>query len=311
MKLPDINLDDRTFDQFLAEGKSIISKQFPDWSEDNFSDPATIFTELFSFLMEVSLYQMNFISDQNLVNFSKLLGVKVNNEDTLQDVLEKTYDHLNNKSRAMTLSEFEYHATNYFHPESRTYPVIRSKAELKRKCYKTLCEDFVEVTILPAEDSLISNDKLCEAVFMDVKKRSLITTRLKVSIPIYQGVFIFLEVSPKNNNYYNKDNIVNEVEEEILNFIDPFSGGYDGNGWEFGRALYASEVYSIINNISGVDYVKSLHMMVLDEEYNEDEEAAYIHQAKSNKSDQLDMENGASLFKKEKIIIVCHVLDKY
>jgi hypothetical protein len=41
-------------------------------------------------------------------------------------------------------------------------------------------------------------------------------------------------------------------------FLDPRTGGTDGTGWPFGRNVYVSELYELLEGITGVDYVPDL-----------------------------------------------------
>jgi hypothetical protein len=43
----------------------------------------------------------------------------------------------------------------------------------------------------------------------------------------------------------------------VKNFLDPHGGGEDGNGWPFGRNVFVSELYSLLDQLPGVDYVKT------------------------------------------------------
>ena len=38
-------------------------------------------------------------------------------------------------------------------------------------------------------------------------------------------------------------------------FFDPRTGGEDGQGWPFGRNVFVSEIYSLLDQLPGVDYV--------------------------------------------------------
>ena len=41
----------------------------------------------------------------------------------------------------------------------------------------------------------------------------------------------------------------------IERFFDPLTGGFDGQGWPFGRSIYVSEVYQLLDKLAGVDYI--------------------------------------------------------
>jgi hypothetical protein len=50
------------------------------------------------------------------------------------------------------------------------------------------------------------------------------------------------------------------VIDTLNRFFHPLRGGPDGEGWDFGRDVYASEVYQAIENTDGVDYVRRLSL---------------------------------------------------
>jgi hypothetical protein len=75
MPLPIPTLDDRTFDQLVEEAKTLIPKHFPAWTDHNYSDPGIAFMELFAFLVENAIYQINRVPDRTLEHFASLLGV--------------------------------------------------------------------------------------------------------------------------------------------------------------------------------------------------------------------------------------------
>ena len=46
--------------------------------------------------------------------------------------------------------------------------------------------------------------------------------------------------------------------EELRSFLHPLRGGPKREGWEFGRDVYISEIYELIEGIKGVDHVATL-----------------------------------------------------
>jgi hypothetical protein len=54
-----------------------------------------------------------------------------------------------------------------------------------------------------------------------------------------------------------KDDIRDQAVAEIKTFFRPLDSGryWDGRGWPFGRNVYKSEVYQVLQSISGVDHV--------------------------------------------------------
>lgn len=52
-----------------------------------------------------------------------------------------------------------------------------------------------------------------------------------------------------------------QAEKEIRQFFHPLTGGKDGKGWPFGRDVYVSDVYKVLEQVPGVDYVEAVELM--------------------------------------------------
>ena len=50
----------------------------------------------------------------------------------------------------------------------------------------------------------------------------------------------------------------------LYTFLNPFTGGVDGTGWPFGRDLYLSEVYGLLQRIPSVDYVDGVRIHIVE-----------------------------------------------
>jgi len=73
--LPVPVLDDRSFDQLVAEAKARIPVHTPEWTNLNDSDPGITIVELFAFLTENLLYRSNRIPEANRLKFLSMLGI--------------------------------------------------------------------------------------------------------------------------------------------------------------------------------------------------------------------------------------------
>lgn len=95
-----------------------------------------------------------------------------------------------------------------------------------------------------------------------LNERRLITTSVKLTIPNYQWVTVQARI--KTTNPYMNERVKKEAERRIYRFIRPVNGGPDptlqfnkiGDGWPFGRMLYASEIYPILQTIEGVEFIE-------------------------------------------------------
>ncbi|HEX8115947.1 MAG TPA: putative baseplate assembly protein, partial [Pyrinomonadaceae bacterium] len=60
-----------------------------------------------------------------------------------------------------------------------------------------------------------------------------------------------------------------EVEAEVLRalarYLHPLTGGFDGRGWDFGRRPHRSDLFALLESVTGVDYVHSLNIVEAEE----------------------------------------------
>ena len=76
MALPDIKLDDRTFEQLVAEAKRRIPGYTPEWTDLNDSDPGVTLVQLFAWLSEMIIWRLNRVPEKNFVKFLELIGIE-------------------------------------------------------------------------------------------------------------------------------------------------------------------------------------------------------------------------------------------
>jgi predicted phage baseplate assembly protein len=77
MPLPAPTLDNRTFEDLLAEAKSLIPRYVPAWTDYNESDPGIAMLELFSWMTEILIYRLNQVPDRNYIKFLELAGISL------------------------------------------------------------------------------------------------------------------------------------------------------------------------------------------------------------------------------------------
>ncbi|MDV2997172.1 MAG: hypothetical protein N4J56_006877 [Chroococcidiopsis sp. SAG 2025] len=77
-KLPNSNLDDRTFDELVDECILRIPRYCPEWTDRNLSDPGVTLIELFAWLTDQMLIRFNQVPRKNYIAFLELLGIRLN-----------------------------------------------------------------------------------------------------------------------------------------------------------------------------------------------------------------------------------------
>jgi len=90
VKVPLPNLDDRRWPDLVDEGRSLIPVYAPDWTDHNIHDPGITLLELFAWVAEMDIYELNRVTDEHKRKFLELVGVKLNPPRAARTVLSFT-----------------------------------------------------------------------------------------------------------------------------------------------------------------------------------------------------------------------------
>jgi hypothetical protein len=75
-------------------------------------------------------------------------------------------------------------------------------------------------------------------------------------------VAVSVQVRAKKHSV--REQLATDVEKRLYQYINPISGGVDGEGWPFGRSLSPPEVYAALQGIKGVDYIEEVSIYPVD-----------------------------------------------
>ena len=75
MSLPQVELDDRRFQDLVNEARTRIARACPEWTEHNVSDPGITLIELFAWMTDMLVYRLNRVPDKLHVALLELLGI--------------------------------------------------------------------------------------------------------------------------------------------------------------------------------------------------------------------------------------------
>jgi len=77
MPLPDIQLDNRSYNDLVNELKRRIPAYTPQWTDFNESDPGIALIEMFSWLADILIYRINQIPDKAYIKFLQMIGIQL------------------------------------------------------------------------------------------------------------------------------------------------------------------------------------------------------------------------------------------
>lgn len=84
MSLPELNLDDRKFQEIVDEMKRKIALRCPEWTEHNVSDPGVTLIELFAQVTEMMLFRLNQVPEKNYRKFLEMIGIQLETQQAAQ-----------------------------------------------------------------------------------------------------------------------------------------------------------------------------------------------------------------------------------
>jgi len=176
--------------------------------------------------------------------------------EALEDAIHRVKKEMKTVYRAVTSADYEHLAMNT--------PGLRVARAIAIPRYHPNQDSevpgIVTVVVVPHSPYAQPNPSagFLKTVYRYLEKHRLLTTEVFVVPPEYVEVSVDAEVVIKPR--YLKGTIEENVRTELGNFLHPITGGPDGNGWPFGRSVYLSEVYEVIDGVEGVDYVKSVSL---------------------------------------------------
>ena len=271
LTLPD--LDDRTYADLLEEARALIPGLYPAWTNHNPTDPGITLIELFAWLTEMLLFRVNRLPKENVQTFLRLLnGPDWTPGTSLDDDVRLTVADLRARHRAVTADDYELLA------REASPGVARSRCGPLRNLQARSEEDranprpgHVSVILVPDreqpgavdpaswEGAPLPGEALIETVQDYLAPRRLLTVRQSVAAPVYVPVQPEIVVARRQD--VPEATLRESIRQELERFLDPLAGGEigaGGEGWPFGRDVYVSELYQLLEKIPGVDYVPDL-----------------------------------------------------
>jgi hypothetical protein len=284
LELP--NLDDRTYKDLLEEAIAQIPNYAPKWTNYNPSDPGIAIIEMFTYLTEMQIYRLNRVTDNNLRVFLKLLNGEdwIQTQDLHTEIREAVL-RLRSGDRAVTRQDYERLSTENFNNWlaetgqlqvvqggegtvgriQRAYCVVDRNLEKNiEKERKQAASGHVSVVIIPSEGAIAPNElglqpseEQRKALWEYLNDRRLLTTRHHVVGPIYVPISAEIKVvrQPDALDKDLRDRIVQAIED----FLSPLPTS-NSQGWPFGRNVYVSELYELLEQVEGIDYIPDIEL---------------------------------------------------
>ncbi len=272
------NLDDRTYDDLMQEALSLIPSYAQDWTNFNPSDPGITLLELFAYLSEMMIYRLDRVTDANQYAFLKLLNGADWQRSPQKDLNQEIRDtvlKIRRSERAVTIDDFERLALAADPLKiARVRCIPRRNLVSENPLNPEERAGQVSLVIVPYPPENAASDsqerlkpqptpELLTKVREYLETRRLLTTRVQVVAPRYVELGVnftlYLNRDVKKSDIEKDKKSDSDIETKVMttlqNFLHPLTGGADGKGWTFGRNVYVSELYDLLDRYKGINYV--------------------------------------------------------
>lgn len=274
------NLDNRTYDELMSEARASIHLLYKAWTDHNPSDPGITLVELFAWLTEMVLYRTNRITDQGYDVFLKILrsdpAWQRPSDVELHEAVTETIGALRERYRAVTADDYERIVTAEWGGAVRRVRCLAERdlepftGELRRPghvsvilvpepvdFYLPFSPTYTEADFMAAQQPTPS---LLSAVKGTLIPRRVLTTRVHVVGPTYFVVPLTAKLFLREG--FTRAQVTAAAIAALEDRFHPITGGADGRGWPFGRPVYTSDVYALLDAVPGVDFVTDVDLPV-------------------------------------------------
>ena len=188
-------------------------------------------------------------------------------EDLLSSAKAKALKWYNERYRAVTAADFEELVLeNEFPADLMRIARVKATSHFKH--------GIVTVIIVPDEpqffdDSLDETTKTqLQALFADTRQavkefldqRRLVGSRIRIRGPMFTEVSISIELNiVADADLATAEPLIRgSITQQIIDYVDPISGGPDAKGWPFKRPISVHDIRPIVESINDVGRVTSL-----------------------------------------------------
>jgi len=273
-------LDDVTYADLVAAARARIPALAPGWTDHNAGDPGIVLVELFAWLSEMLVYQADQLPPERTEAFLRLLnGPDWTRTGDLDSAVAATLRTLRTPWRAATAADVAFLLTRVW-PDDGTDRALRRVQTVPGRDLTVAdgaddaAPGHLSMVVVPApgDDGLpTAAADLCAAVEDWLEPRRLLGVRHHVVGPRYVEVTVTARVVLRPGyappavastgvltDAAIAEAVGREVAAALAAYLHPLTGGAGGFGWPFGRAVYASELYGVLDRQPGVDFADGL-----------------------------------------------------
>ena len=127
-------------------------------------------------------------------------------------------------------------------------------------CQNALTPGYVSVIVAPqsSDPNPQPSLQLLEQVQQYLTQYAPVDVAVQVIGPVYVRVDVTVQIGVASLD--STGILVREVQAALAAFLHPLTGGFQHQGWQFGREPHESDIYAVIGAIPGVDHIRSFSL---------------------------------------------------
>ncbi|MGB1253901.1 MAG: putative baseplate assembly protein [Candidatus Promineifilaceae bacterium] len=188
------------------------------------------------------------------------------NQETLEQAMVRAPAELRTRDRAVTEADFEFLAHQALRNEIGRVGRIKCLQPRPSEAGR-VAPGQVYVLAVPQppnpagplrEDELQLDPDIVRVLRDYLDERRLLTMRLDVRQPAYAWAAVRVQCKPDPS--MNPADVEIEIFERLYRFLNPLTGGRNGDGWEFGRNVYLTDIFHCLQGLTNVQFIREVEL---------------------------------------------------
>jgi len=175
--------------------------------------------------------------------------------ESVEEVKQRGPYVIKSRYRAVTKEDFEWLALQASNSIARTHCLPSTERE--GEVCVLVVPKFDEAK-LDYSQKLIPSTELVRRVKAYLDERRLVTVKVNVEKPQYVEISVNLDVIRSSTG--SSERLKRDIALALRRFLHPIHGGRDGKGWPFGRNVLKVDLYHVIEEVEGVEFVDRIRI---------------------------------------------------
>jgi len=190
--------------------------------------------------------------------------------ESLDEAVIRVPSLLRTRDRAITTEDFEVltlqstrAVARAYCPNTQTGGQIRVFVVPQASPLSDTTGSTADIGISPHQLQLTNDLQLTIRNFLD--DRRILGIEVLIDTPTYVGVSVQAKIgiAAENDSAQARAKIEQAARSRLYEFLNPVTGGADGEGWKFGTPVYKSDIIGQLQSVPGVQYLGPIELFSL------------------------------------------------